>query len=319
MIIKNLTRKNAPAQLISYILRYILEEEKQASGKTKHNLNLGNFVIRHNLKSKNTEGYVREFKINEEHRIYKRSNQPAMHHTILSWSDKDAALLTKKMLQDMAKQYIKLRGENNLYLGTAHLDRHHVHLHIACSATKLNGLANRMSKRDFEKLKKDLDRYQKEKYPELLHSLPMHGKAREMQTKSEAVVFDRRATKKIALQELLAVTCHKARSLDEFIKQVQQSGYELYYRAGKLSGIQCDGNRKYRLNSLGYDAQKIEELCRKNQAQEKGLEELHNIRNRQKDRTRKSDMQPVRVLQSKARETIESLFVYKKQEEYERS
>lgn len=291
MIIKNLTRKNAPRQLIRYILRYILEEEKHAPEKTKHNLNLDNFVIRHNLKSKDIEGYVREFKINEGHRIHKRSNQPVMHHTILSWSDKDAALLTKKMLQDMAKQYIKLRGENNLYLGTAHLDRHHVHLHIACSATKLNGLANRMSKRDFEQLKKDLDRYQKEKYPELLHSLPMHGKAKELQSKSEPVVFDKRATKKIVLQELLAATCHKARSLDEFIRQVQQTRYELYYRGGKLSGIQCDGDRKYRLSTLGYDAQKIEELCNKNHTHEKGIEELRNIRDRQKDRSRKLDMQ----------------------------
>lgn len=229
MIIKNLTRKNNSGQLLRYILRYILTKEKQAlSDRTLPKP----FLIRKNIRSRTLEGYIHEFKSVESNRVYKRSDQTALHHTILSWSDKDAMYVTDEMLSDIAKQYIKLRGENNLYLGTVHRDRSHIHIHIAVSATQLNGKASRVSKEKFAAIKTSLNLYQKEKYPELSHSLPNHGKKFEFK-KTADLIQPFFAKSRISKKELLAAQLERIRSssksLDEFLHLLQLQNYEPYF------------------------------------------------------------------------------------------
>ncbi len=170
MIIKNLSRKSGSGQLINYIFRYILNDEKQPVESP--------FVIRHNVRSRDIQGYIREFKENARHRTRARKNQVAIHHTILSWSNKDRDRLTPEKINKMARQYMSLRGLNNLYVGTIHTDRDHIHLHLAMSATELSGRTSRISKSEFANLKLSLDAYQREQFPELEHSLPDHGKAK---------------------------------------------------------------------------------------------------------------------------------------------
>lgn len=170
MIIKNLSRKSGSGQLINYIFRYILKDEKQALESP--------FIIRHNVRSKDIQGYIREFKENAKYRKNTRKNQVAIHHTILSWSNKDREGLTPEKIKKMARQYMSLRGLNNLYVGTIHTDRDHIHLHLAMSATEISGKTSRISKSDFANLKLSLDAYQREQFPELEHSLSDHGKAK---------------------------------------------------------------------------------------------------------------------------------------------
>lgn len=170
MIVKNLSRKSGSGQLINYIFRYILNDEKQPVESP--------FIIRHNVRSHDIQGYIREFKENAGHRTHTRKNQVAIHHTILSWSNKDRDHLTPEKINKMARQYMSLRGLNNLYVGTIHTDRDHIHLHLAMSATELSGKTSRISKSEFANLKLSLDTYQRELFPELEHSLPDHGKAK---------------------------------------------------------------------------------------------------------------------------------------------
>lgn len=170
MIIKNLTRKSGTGQLLSYLFRYITAEEKTTTKP---------FIVRHNIRSNSIAGYVKEFEQNEMNRIIKRKDQTCIHHTIISWSNKDAKHLNDNILRDLAKAYIRFRGELNLYVITKHVDKEHTYLHAAMSASQINGKSSRISKLEFENLKKSLDAYQKEHYAELVNSLPHHGKKRE--------------------------------------------------------------------------------------------------------------------------------------------
>jgi len=173
MILKNLTRTKAgTGQLVRYIFRYLLKGEKTGAVKQQ---NCQPFIIRHNIRSKTVEGFVKEFENNLKRRKYKRKDQTIIHHTILSWSHRDAEQITDPKLRAIARRFIELRGENNLYVGTKHTDRSHIHLHIAVSGNQVNGTSSRMSRKEFETLKKQLTAFQQEHFPELVHSIPRHG------------------------------------------------------------------------------------------------------------------------------------------------
>jgi hypothetical protein len=174
MILKNLTRKKTGTrQLVRYIFRYLLQEEKTGGAM---NLPISRpFIIKHNIRSSTVEGFIKEFEQNLRQRKHKRSDQTIIHHTILSWSQQDTRHITDTMLRRIARKFIQLRGENNLYVGTKHIDRSHIHLHIAVSGNQLNGKSSRLSQKQFAALKKRMDTFQKEQYPQLIHSLPRHG------------------------------------------------------------------------------------------------------------------------------------------------
>ena len=167
MIIKVLSRKTSTGTLMNYLFKYITNEDKTTTKS---------FVVRHNVRANTIQGYTQEFEANEKIRIHKRKQQPAVYHTIISWHTNDAKFLDDKKLRILAKEFIKQRGEQNLYVITKHTDTDRIHLHCAISATQLNGKSSRISKQEFEQLKINMDRFQREHFSELSHSLPQHGK-----------------------------------------------------------------------------------------------------------------------------------------------
>jgi hypothetical protein len=172
MIIKNLTRKQGTGQLLRYVFRYVFNPNKQPiSAKNP-------FIIRHNIRKNSIEGYIAEFENNFANRRRKAKNQVRLHHTILSWHKADSQFITDRKLKALVREYIRLRGETNLYVGTKHEDRSHCHIHLVMSSHQLNGQSSRISKNEFENLKLQLDSYQREHFPELTHSLPQHGKSK---------------------------------------------------------------------------------------------------------------------------------------------
>jgi hypothetical protein len=261
MIIKSLSRKSNASQLVKYICRYILDPKKQDIEK-------GSFLIRHNIRGgSNIRNYVKEFAANNENRLFKRKDQATIQHIILSWSNKDSHLISDKMLRDLAKKFIALRGENNLWVGTCHRDRSHLHIHLAMSAVQLNGRSSRISKAQFEKLKEDMDRYQALKYPQLSNSLPERGKNRKTAFWENSKIQQ--------LHEFV----QSAQSMTQLIDLLKEQNIEPYYRLGKLQGIISE-NKKYRLKRLGISDQKLKELDVLKSRYGTELAELSNIRDK---------------------------------------
>jgi hypothetical protein len=278
VIIKSLSRKSNSNQLIKYILRYTLDEEKVIANR--HDKHETPFIIRHNVRSRSLKGFIKEFEENESYRLVHRKDSVKLFHTIISFSSKDSSLVTDKLLKDIAKKYISERGLNNLYVGARHSDRDHVHIHLAVSGVQLNGRSSRISKQQFHHIKLELDRYQKEKFPQLVHSLPQHGFKKRQLAKQEVlkIVKQNRETKKESLCEALKTAYDKSTSKEQFVKELTELGYDPYYRNEKLQGVLYDG-QKFRLGRLGYDEVMLDQLNQQQHKEEKTMQELEALRN----------------------------------------
>lgn len=273
MILKSLSRKSNPSQLIGYVLRYSLKENKQAEHKEDATL-----ILRHNLRSRSVQGYIKEFLSNEAFRIYKRKDSVVLFHTILSFAPEDKEHITEAQLKNIAKQYVSLRGNNSLYLVVAHKEKLHTHLHMVNSGVQLNGYSSRVSKQQFKHIKLELEKFVQEKYPELSASAIIHDKSKQL---SKAALIEQvQNTRQTAKQKLLTVLNEaytSATSKEDFLNKLQEQSYEPYYRKTNLQGLIADG-RKYRFTRIGYDAETIEQLDTRWSVLEKPLQELQQLR-----------------------------------------
>ncbi len=269
MILKNLTRRSNTGQLVNYLFK----QEKDSNPKP---------ILKHNLRSRTTKGWAKELDKNFELRLNRRKDSIRLHHTIISFSNKDKKQINTELLKDITKKYIELRGKANLYLASSHHDKEHIHLHIVMSSTKLiTGESNRISRQEFRELKLALDEYQKVKYPELVNSLPAHGKSQKLQlTDPEQKLQDRegKLSQKQELLETVQTVYSRSKSLDNFLSELKSAGYNSYSRGGKVYGVEDESGRHYRFKTLGYDLNKLEELDRQAQEEARQLQELAILR-----------------------------------------
>ena len=240
-------------------------------------------VIKNNIRARSVNGYIKEFEANEKFRLHDRKDSVKAYHTILSFSQLDSKHLNAKILKDIAQHYISLRAEQSLVVGGIHFDKSHIHMHIIQSGTQYcTGLSNRISKQEFQELKVAMQEYQKEKYPQLIHSMPEHGKSKNGKTiekgSEKNIKRNERTSEKNILLGLLETTYAKSISANHFLEQIKAQGHEPYYRNGRLQGIKYEGERKFRLNNLGYDEKKLQALDIKREKEEKVLKEIHVLR-----------------------------------------
>ncbi len=293
MILKSFTRKSGTGQLI----RYLFKDEKKLSGERQKPI-----IIRHNVRSRTIDKQIKEFKENEKFRLHKRKDSVKAYHTILSFSNKDKDKITEKSVRAVASQFMKLRGNDNLFIGTVHFDKSHVHLHMVMSGTKyLTGESNRLSRAEFLELKKSLDTWQARTFPELVHSLPRHGRSKEPSIDRQ----NNRISQKESLLKTLESGYKKSTSVDSFLASIKGSGFEPYYRAGRLTGVRSDDGIKFRLGRLGYDEQKLAKLDQLQIREEKTLSEMQDIRERQNQLREQDEERDSRTFEPEPDEQIE--------------
>lgn len=269
MILKNLSRRNNTLQLVNYLFKEKENEKLQP-------------VLKHNMRNRSIKGWAKEIDANEALRIHRRKDNIKLSHTILSFSNKDKEHISNELLKDISKKFVELRGKDNMYLASSHQDKDHIHLHIVMSGTKYKtGESTRISRKEFHQLKLDLDTYQKERYPQLIHSLPNHGKAlKDRLTEKEHQVQSREG-KLSQTQQILETTetlYSKSKSLDHFLTQLKSEGYEPYYRGDKLYGLENEEGRHFRFKTIGFDNDKLDELDRQPDNEEKELQEIRDLR-----------------------------------------
>jgi len=269
MILKNLTRRSNTGQLVNYLFK----QEKDNKPKP---------ILKHNLRSRTTKGWTKELDKNFELRMHKRYDNIRLHHTIISFSSKDKKQINLELLKDITKKYIELRGKDNIYLASSHHDKEHIHLHIVMSSTKfITGESNRISRQEFKELKLALDQYQKEKYPELIHSLPAHGKSQKLQLSNPELKqqdWEVKLSQKQQLLETIQTVYSRSKSLDNFLSELKSEGINSYSRGGKVYGVEDEFGKHYRFKTLGFDLKKLEELDRQAQEEVKQLQEIASLR-----------------------------------------
>lgn len=221
------------------------------------------FVITHNLKGNKIEGWVKQYKENETLRKRNRSDSTILSHEILSWHKEDTANMSLEKMEAMASQYIQMRNPNGMYVAIPHFEKSHYHLHICASGVGYKtGKSLRMSKAEFQKLKKDIQNYQLEHFPELTKSVVEHGKQDKSKITEKEYQYKLRTGRATEKEHVLGIlkTCYKASvSKDDFFKKLIECNFKTYERGGKTAGL-LFGNHKFRLSRLGFTEERLKRL-----------------------------------------------------------
>jgi hypothetical protein len=271
MILKCMSGKNSK-QTLNYVFRDPKKLENEENKK---------LVIRKNVRGRKLDTWMEEFKENEATRKYKRRDQVKMIHSVLSFHANDSKHVTEKVLKTMTKEYMRLRGEN-MYIAVAHFNEEHKHIHICESGTRLDGKANRLSKKEFEKLRVQLQEFQEEKFKELTNSLPNHDKTKKRE-RNIPQIQSLRNSNKANLLKLLEEAKTNAKSKEDFYNTIKDTGHTIYQRNGKETGITYNGEAKFRFKTLGFDTKQLDALEQEQQTEQreqKQITELDELRSR---------------------------------------
>ena len=255
------------------LLNYMLHDEGRLYNNDKRS-----FVIIHNLRGNTINQWEKQYKENEEFRKRKRTDSVYLTHEIISFHKDDAKNISLDKLENIAREYIQKRNINGMYVVIPHFDKDHYHIHICASGIEYrSGKSLRMTKAEFGKLKKDIQEFQKERYPELSNSIVRHEKTTKNNNEKNRIIGKEnnetkqtekeyqyklrtgRATEKEQVIGMLK-TCYKASmSKEDFYDKLEYCGLKTYNRSNKITGV-IFGNHKFRLNRLGYTDERIEEL-----------------------------------------------------------
>lgn len=220
------------------------------------------FVVTHNIKGNSIDEWVNQFKTNEESRQHKRMNSVLASHEIISFHRDDANNISLDKLEDIARQYVRERNINGMYVAVPHFDKEHYHIHICASGIEYKtGNTMRLSKASLQRLKKNIQDYQRAKYPELNKSIVNHEKKALALSDKEYNFKLRtgRATDKENIIGRLKTCYKKAVSKNDFFDLLKQCGLATYIRGGKISGIVFN-SKKFRLKRLGFTEERLQDL-----------------------------------------------------------
>jgi hypothetical protein len=282
MVIKSMTRKSPSfLQLISYISR-----EGRAEGHP----------VLHNLHAdgQDLEKLNRAFIKNARY-CPPRKNGVLLYHEILSLSPQDRDYATPEILADLAEYYLSLRAPQAMAWGMVHFEKN-PHIHLIISAN-LRGQAKklRLSRKAFSTVKRELEAYQKQQYPQLSRSIVFDEpkeKAREVKQKTGSERLTRNASeqerekrlkrqgrgdssRKEPLRQQLLDALTTCTSLEAFTASLAQQGITLYHRRGRLTGIISKG-KKYRFRTLGLETI-LEASCNRWKQLPQRRHSLHNL------------------------------------------
>ena len=236
-------------------------------------------IIHQNLYSKQTDQIEQEYLKNATY-IPKRKNGNYMYHEILS-INKAQKLETEKqkeILRSIAYHYIQKRAPTNLVFGTLHDDHsEHLHYHLLISANSSGeSKKTRLSKIQFDKIKKQTEIWVLKNYPELEQKKLLNKEEERQNTKTETQKQKKpernkssKANIKIKVQEIL----NQCKSKQEFFTALKEAKLE-YYLRGNTPGVKdLETQKKHRLKTMGI------------------LEEFQNLPETQKPETNKEEFE----------------------------
>lgn len=237
------------------LLEYALNNKERLFDKQGRS-----FVITHNLKGQGIDEWVKEIKENETYRKHKRKNNNFLTQEIISYHRSDSKNITLKKMEKMAREYMRLRNPNGLYVAVPHFDKNHWHIHIiAASLEYRTGKSLRMSRKEFSELKQNAQSYQIQKYPELTHSVVRHNRKRKARITDREYQYKRRTGKQSRREAVIALikSCTlNTPSQEEFFARLQGCKLQTYVRGGRIYGV-TDGEYKYRFKTIGIDLDRI--------------------------------------------------------------
>jgi hypothetical protein len=160
MIVKSMSRKTAS---FGQLLKYINAPKEK-----------GRFAILHNLRAAvdYPQQIEAEFLENYNHIREGRKDGIVLYHEVIAITKEDREHDTEEMLNDLAREYLRWRAPNALAYAKAQFDTDSPHLHLMISGNLIESKRKlHLERAEFERIKRKLERYQVEKYPQLSHSI----------------------------------------------------------------------------------------------------------------------------------------------------
>jgi len=272
-------------------------------------------LMTHNLKNGGLDSLAKQFMDNEDNRLHKRVDN-VFFHTIISFSSFEAEKVTDQVMRETAQKFIELRSPDSLYIVAIHRDTESPHLHLIHSGSAL-GKGTRVSKAEFSALKLEMNRFQRERFPQLDKSLMENTPKRDSRTEKNK--FAERLDK-TALLNLLETHKDKISSTKELNDLLKEHNHSIYYRADRPQGILINNEMKMRFSRMpSIDLAKLIDGDRILETQQKQLAQFQRLRSGGTERTMEKERPETADLNDKQRMQLEALQNLREESNNERS
>jgi hypothetical protein len=250
MMVKSMPRKSMSFQ---QLLEYVNQP------KEKGRVLLQNF----RTKKDDPPAIHREF-LGNARRLSRRKNGNLLYHEILSFSDLDKARVTPAIIEDLTRFYLARRAPYALAYGKAHFNTDCPHIHLVISANNFGSASrNRLTKAQFRAVIRELEDYQRERYPALSHSLVLapnpskprsrraeHERRSRLRQQGKNLPSQKETMRALVLRELAA-----SPSGEILLRNLGKEGIRLTCR-GRTVTVEDTSRpkgRRYRLATLGLE------------------------------------------------------------------
>lgn len=214
------------------------------------------YNVYQNLFSRNATDIEQAF-LDNAALMKRRKNGNYMYHEVLSITKptKLEAKKQKQILKNIAYEYVKNRANHNLVFGTLHDDHdNHLHYHLLISANELGeSKKTRLSKAQFDKLKKGMEARVLKRYPELEQKVAINQEAGEKLSHKGAE--RKRRTGKVperdALKAKLQAIFEQCKTKEDFFAALNKANLEFYVHGKTLGVKDLATDRNHRLKTLG--------------------------------------------------------------------
>ena len=258
-IIKSIGRKDTNfKQLIDYLHRKDGEEQEL-------------FTYLHNISSVSPDdikGMEQVFVNNNQYRK-KRKNGIGQYHEVMSFHPEDTTILKKypEILEDFAQVYLELRAPDSLAIARVHTDKDHIHLHFMISPNEVDSSKSiRLTKKQFQALRRTVEEYQVAYYPELKKSYAQsRNKQKDRVQENEKTEKEKSGRRNHTVQQMkkrgvmlsdkkdigttVEAFLDSTNDLETFQNALKGHNVDTYYYKGRLQGVVYNG-RKYRFSRL---------------------------------------------------------------------
>jgi len=244
------------------------------------------WVIFHNLQNGHERrDIINEFEANAEYLLSKQASRRKTYkyHEILAFSEDSSKHLTNEKLQEIARDYLKIRDPQQACkaMAVVHYEKKHTHLHLILSSNFIGSDKSsdmRMNHRSYFDIRRSTERTTLQKFPELVQSTvylePEEIKKivpekyhDQIRSKSKGNKSFGKQTKKQLISNQVQEILDKSSSLTDFQYRLENNkNIQPYFRRDKLQGVVVDG-KKYRLKTLGIEMlpEKLHVLSRLNE------------------------------------------------------
>lgn len=274
MIIKSMSRKSKSFSQLFYYMKNGSSRSSEYDFFTQ------------NLYASDGRGITSEF-LDNARGIPERRNGNYLFHEVISITKSKQLNLAqeKERLFDIVRHYAHARCKNNLAVGFLHDEKsNNIHFHLMISSNEIGEYRNqRLTKYNFNNIKKETEKYVIKKYPELEQDIIINAQKnnkKESLSKNAWEIKRKggRLEKKEKITDILKSLFEGCQSKEELFTQLSSQRIEMYNRGNSIGFITLNDGKKYRLKTLGLveKFERIQDLLKPADKQPKGKKKTDN-------------------------------------------